>query len=220
MSNSQDAVQLSILLLYCHTVAMQYFLFVFLVFCIIIDAAFALEDFADNGLFGLDVDDSRALVLGTSSNLIPGYNPAENLDLFSSSELDELDVDIFAADCSATNNLVTRDEKLLCPTNEPKLPQLPATIPSDKPQNSPNRFPLLIDPALTGDDGICPPEFRFHLCCICNGIFHYDFCQDCLSSKPPSHQFMPAIGKSCKGKRFEKVQTLLSAKIILKCLTQ
>ena len=177
---------------------MQYFLFISFslsfTFHIIIHVSVADENQADQGLFANDdIKDFTALVPDLDSNFNAGDNPvpAENLDLFysSSNVENEPNIDLFAAGCSATDTdkLVSREEQqLLCPSNEPepKVPRLPTFVPpSEKPRNSPNGVPLLNDPALTGDDGVCPPEFRYHLCCICNGLFHYDFCQDCLSSK-------------------------------------
>lgn len=177
---------------------MQYFLFIFVSFFVfhnVIDISSALEDLADGGPFGQndDVEDFTTLLPDIDSNFILGDNPApaKNLDLFfpSSDMENEPNIDILAASCSATDTekLILREEQqLLCPSNEPKpkVPRLPTLVsPSDKPQDSPNGVPLFNDPALTGDDGVCPPEFRYHLCCICNGLFHYDFCQDCLSSK-------------------------------------
>lgn len=167
--------------------AMHRFLFIFLfsVLCIIIDVSFADVNLADEGLFADDdVEDSTALASSIDSNFIAGNNPApaKKFDLVSPSfNLDDgPNIDMFAASCSATDSLVSRDEPhLLCPSNkpEPKVPRLPTFVPpSEKPGSSPNGVPLFNDPMLTGDDGVCPPEFRYHLCCICNGVFHYDVC--------------------------------------------
>lgn len=118
-------------------------------------------------------------------------------DSFSQLGEDQTNTDLFASGCPATNRLGARDGELVCPPDEPKVPELPTfdmlnnlVSPGStaEKQDRSEDIPLTD----TGKDGSCPPLRPFHMCCICEGYFQFTYCQDCLPSKPCSYLFITA----------------------------
>ena len=108
----------------------------------------------------------------------------------------EIEPDSVVADCNAPDGLGRRGDTMFCPTDNfkgPELPTLDGITDKFTPPNEQDNALKEISPfdyqAPPGDNNKCPPDRPFQLCCNCDGHFEFEFCNDCLQSKPSLHFF-------------------------------
>lgn len=134
---------------------------------------------------------SDPLFPDSSSDISPFIDPTEDSIPNESDPFDPLilpwegmEPGTAVADCFTTGGLGARDGSSFCPT-PPNDPVTDKFQPPNKQDDPLRNFPSLGLPAIGGNDNSCSIDKPYRLCCICNGYFEFDFCQDCLPSKPP-----------------------------------
>lgn len=122
----------------------------------------------DDGVVMDDEDFSLALLPTTGEDPIASY---------------------LAGGCSAPGGIETRDEDSLCPVVPLKKEDVP-TLPTfgdmqnagenpDIDTEEPPLSPTEVLPANIKDRD-CPPTHPHHFCCICDGVFAFEICRDCV----------------------------------------
>lgn len=171
---------------------------------VLISAFYKVKGFSDYDMFSPEYsEDPAAPFSDPSSDLIAWDDPTGELNQDENAPLDmfsplpeggETEPDFVVADCLAPDRLGARDDTTLCPTDDFKPPELPTLdrftnkfIPPDERDDVLKEISPFSFSAPAGDDNGCPPFKPYRLCCICDGHFDFEFCQDCLQSKPPLH---------------------------------
>ena len=135
------------------------------------------------GLFTLSSDNNGFLM--DDEDFSPASLPTTGEDRIAS---------YLASGCSTPAGIETRDEDPSCPVFPLKKEDL--TLPTledlqnaiKKPTIETGKSPLspIIAPSLKEKEPNCPPKYPHHLCCICDGFFAFEICQDCVGCKPRS----------------------------------
>lgn len=140
-------------------------------------------DHGGAGLFTLSSDNNGVLM--DDMDLSSAFLPTTGEDRIASYP---------ASGCSTFGGIETRDEDPSCPVFPLKkedltLPTLEdlqnaIKIPDIETETSP-LSPMKVAPFKEKDPN-CPRKYPHHLCCICDGFFAFELCQDCVGCEPRS----------------------------------
>lgn len=177
-------------------------------FCLLLCLSRVFVAFCQDTLQSADLDasifsgeptsnaDEKWLTDPSFSSELVGFNPDDNMltgatdfDLWSSPVENPNGNSL--ASCSTPHGLGARDD-VSCPVplKDGDIPKLPQNLDDlVNMGNSPNTEPKEATPPVNEiqqffrKDPKCPQTHPHHLCCICDGAFAFEVCQDCVGGK-------------------------------------